>query len=259
MRHYVCTDLHGMKEYYDDMMEVIRASNEDYQLFFLGDAADRGPDGYELIKLLLDDPHVTYLKGNHEDLFVKAAREFNHNRYYKYGGSIEAYVNHYGGHVNKLMHGYDMSLYRSNGGVPTFEAWIKDGAPMDIITRLDKLPLKYSYGEYDMCHAGCDIHSWETNNEEQLVWNRRHFHFPWYKNRILIHGHTPVPYLIEEMEDEEANPKKPYTWIPGAVFDLPMDECGRKVDLDCGCFFTGVFAFMDLDTMEIFVTNEEEN
>ena len=38
-----------------------------------GDAADRGPDGYRIIKELLNDPQIIYIYGNHEDLFIKAA------------------------------------------------------------------------------------------------------------------------------------------------------------------------------------------
>jgi serine/threonine protein phosphatase 1 len=74
MKHYVMSDIHGMGSLFDEVMSFLNEQDE-YQLIFLGDACDRGTDGYRIMKSLLENPNVIYLKGNHEDLFVKAVHE----------------------------------------------------------------------------------------------------------------------------------------------------------------------------------------
>ena len=76
MNHYVISDIHGMSDLFDKAMNYLEEDNEPYQLIYLGDACDRGPDGYRIMKQLLRNPNVIYLKGNHEDLFVKSAMAF---------------------------------------------------------------------------------------------------------------------------------------------------------------------------------------
>ena len=64
---YACSDLHGM---YNLWKQISEYCDDTDTIYFLGDAADRGPDGIKLIIELLRDPRVKYLKGNHEDLFT---------------------------------------------------------------------------------------------------------------------------------------------------------------------------------------------
>mgnify|MGYP002526906662 CR=1 FL=1 len=68
------TDIHGRKDLFDRIISFCEQQDPEYTLIFGGDAADRGSEGYYIMTALLDNPHVIYLKGNHEDLFVKAAR-----------------------------------------------------------------------------------------------------------------------------------------------------------------------------------------
>ena len=47
--------------------------NPEDEVYCLGDCGDRGPDGYRIMTEVLGTSNITYLKGNHEDLFVQAA------------------------------------------------------------------------------------------------------------------------------------------------------------------------------------------
>ena len=69
MSAYCCSDLHGNKIIYDKIIDYVG----DNKLFILGDLCDRGPDGYAMIKDALSRSNITYIKGNHEELFVNAA------------------------------------------------------------------------------------------------------------------------------------------------------------------------------------------
>ena len=65
---YVMSDLHGCYDLFLRMLDRIRFSEKDV-LYFLGDAADRGPDGIAVIRELMGRGNVLPLLGNHEDMF----------------------------------------------------------------------------------------------------------------------------------------------------------------------------------------------
>ena len=95
---YACSDLHGMYKLWKQIENYLQ---EDDRLIFLGDAADRGTDGIQIMVELLADPRVTYLKGNHEDMMVKVCLEY-----------LEG--------IN-----YNVPLWMQNGGNQTLEDFLK--------------------------------------------------------------------------------------------------------------------------------------
>ena len=78
MSIYCCSDLHGR---YDIWRQIKSFLKPEDKLYYLGDAADRGPNGWKIIKELISDNRIIYIKGNHEDMLVKAMKE-----YIKYDG-----------------------------------------------------------------------------------------------------------------------------------------------------------------------------
>ena len=73
MANYCFTDLHGMYNLWQQIRDYASPTDK---LYFLGDAMDRGPHGIKILKELLADPRVVFIKGNHEDIFVSSAREY---------------------------------------------------------------------------------------------------------------------------------------------------------------------------------------
>ena len=69
---FVFTDLHGNGEVWNQIKKFI--GNQ--PTVFLGDAADRGTDGFRIIYEMKNMPNLTYLRGNHEELLIEAAREY---------------------------------------------------------------------------------------------------------------------------------------------------------------------------------------
>lgn len=74
-KHYVCSDIHGMKGSYENVLEKL---NEDDILYILGDAIDRGDEGIEILLDILTrsgengkKPRVEYILGNHDLLFIE--------------------------------------------------------------------------------------------------------------------------------------------------------------------------------------------
>ncbi len=69
------TDIHGMYDLYRAIMNYCNEQDPEAMIIFGGDACDRGRHGYKIMKELLDNPYVVYLRGNHEEMFCNAARE----------------------------------------------------------------------------------------------------------------------------------------------------------------------------------------
>lgn len=232
MAVYATTDLHGRKDLFFKMKEVLKEGDT---VFFLGDAGDRGPDGWELIKLIYEDEQFVYLKGNHEDMLVESMKMFQKKP----------------GHRSRAF-----QLLCNNGGEKTFQDWQRDGCDYAWIEKLDELPLHTEYTNKDgkiilMSHAGYTAW-WDKENptkitipdEFELIWNRDHFYDDWdiehFPNHIVAHGHTPILHLASRILDKSEN-------IPHGAY---WYDNNHKVDLDNLSAFSDVACLLNLDTLQ---------
>lgn len=219
------TDIHG---YYDMLIRIMswcRMQDPNYTIIYGGDACDRGPYGYKIIKELLTNPHVIYLYGNHEDLFVNSASALLKD--------------------SSNWHDEDVMLHCYNGGESTIQAWQKDGMPINIIQQLQRLPRTVSMGNLDFCHAGgsynafCSVKQHQMAgerippwDEENIIWDRHCFNLDWAENRTVVFGHTPVIALPGKLRPH--GEVRPAQW-----------QNGHKIDMDSGIHHTGVGLVMD--------------
>lgn len=221
MNVYAVSDLHGQIDLYKQIKTFLKKNDI---IYCLGDCGDRGPANWELIKAVARDPQFILLKGNHEDMLVKAMCEYGRDEY-----------------MGKNCH-----LLFSNGGESTLFGWITDGADMGWMNYLSKLPtIKSYYNQYQdieivMCHAGYSNYDDTIPCEEDLLWSREHFlDIPPKGRTLMVHGHTPIPYLAEDLGIKEAE------------FEGAFWYCNdKKVCIDCGAFATGMTVLLDLDTFD---------
>ena len=68
MAVYVMSDVHGLKDRYDRMIEYI---HEEDTLYILGDVIDRGPDGIVILQDAMQRSNVKMLMGNHEYMMLQ--------------------------------------------------------------------------------------------------------------------------------------------------------------------------------------------
>lgn len=243
MKVYAISDIHGRYDLFEMLKQTLQADDICY---VIGDCADRGPDGWKIIKEVYEDPRFIYLKGNHEDMLVEAMKD-----YLRYPEDEKEPFFDYS-------HSY--RLCRHNGGGSTFRDWVHEKWNRNSwVQKLDKLPLKLIYinkkgQKVILTHAGYTPHLNQKLTNEDYLWDRYHFNCKWdedFIDTIIVHGHTPVPYMDEYMfrmygdVDLDCNVK------PGA-FWYSKDSCGRKhkVNIDSGAFFTGCLTLIDLDTWE---------
>lgn len=173
---YAFSDVHGNWELYEKVKTFLQEHNE--QAYFLGDACDRGKDGWKIIKDILANPNLFfYIKGNHEDMLATAS-----------------------------------PWWFYNGGYSTYLGMKEDTDQEQdkIVRKLRNLPTVLSYKNKDgkicvMTHAGFT----PETDEPDYLWDREHVDDEWpiysnYKNLYIIHGHTPIAYIDKKTMYKEA-------------------------------------------------------
>lgn len=228
MTTWAIADLHGHLEIWKKVKEII---GPDDIVYVLGDCVDRGPQSWETLKTVYNDPQARLLKGNHEDMLVKACEDYLEYGTWEY-------------------HSY--SLCRMNGGEDTMLSWERDPDREMWLKRLRALPTwdsKEIDGKYyTFCHAGFTPWFREGTMEcfvpadRMLIWDREHYFEDWVDGEmdddiVVVHGHTPIHHLSEDLWVE---------WESGAFWYC--DD--HKVCIDSGGFFSGEFILLCLDTRE---------
>lgn len=258
---YFFTDIHGQLHLYNYIINYCKAQDEGCTIVYGGDACDRGPDGFKIMNDLLQDPQIIYLKGNHEDLFVKAARSI-----YQFIQSENVSLNDF---ISKsfaediILSTYTQSvlLYLRNGGMPTLQDWIINSkCDMHFVNQIDNLPYTYRYNNYDICHSGSTpedfaaVEKYEYKNarkripsylKEAILWDRDHLADEWSENRTAIFGHTPTILLNKNF------PKQTEATITPSKWNLYKTHNGNKLDMDTGATWTGRAFVANLTTGNI--------
>lgn len=190
-RFFIVGDIHACPQELEVLLTALSLQSED-RVVFLGDYIDRGPGACEVVDLLLGLKTagvctLTFLKGNHEDMFLDFLG--------------------YDGH-----HGESFLL---NGGATTLKSYRIARSTTDRETALFLPPdhLQFfldleTYYEADdiLCvHAGINpLLSLADQNEEDLLWIRQEFIAnPHTLPYTVVFGHTPrrevlfdLPYKI---------------------------------------------------------------
>ena len=230
MAVYACSDFHGCIDFYKAIKNFIKPEDK---VYFLGDAGDRGPEPWETIKAVARDPQFVYIKGNHEDMLVKAAYDYFDNDY---------------------MGGY--RLLANNGGADTFDQMMLEESAKGWANHLKNLPTFETYINENnetvlLSHAGfspwLNVHTNKLAipNEHRLIWDRDHLYENydeegWDPNAIIVHGHTPIPYLWDSFRVPEEYQEKGAFWYAD----------GRKLCIYSGAVWTGHAVLVNLDTWD---------
>ena len=219
---FAVADLHGM---YGLWRQIIENLDETDTLYVLGDAADRGLDGWKIICEALKDPRVIYIRGNHDQMLLDCWRSEWCDNY----------------------------LWFCNGGYETYNGIFTSENYELYLIQLAKTKLYHCYENKNgqkihLSHAGFTL---MENNEipynADLLWDREHIDMNcvwWPKenpNDYVVHGHT---YCAS---------KSRFSWV-----DIDLNEShtvgrycyGHKICIDGRSFLTNKIAMLDLDSLE---------
>lgn len=242
---YALSDLHGR---YDLLQKIMNFLDEDDIVIFLGDAADRGPRGYDCMKGIWEDERFEYMLGNHEDMTAAALKEYNRH-----------------GHP-----GWDYQLSVSNGGSNTLYDIISNDEITEWIERINKMSPYMEYVNDNgqkviLNHSGyCTFEKGNMGSIDNILWDRS-----WYipnkwdinylieNNVYIVHGHTPRQSLEEELES--------IAKINGEKADYVSREAstihfgGHAYCIDNYAVGVGQICLLDLDTFEEIIFTDEDD
>lgn len=221
MSTYVFSDLHGQYKLWKQIENFIRPEDK---VFCLGDCADRGPEGWQIIKEVLATPNITYLRGNHEQFIIDK----------------------------------DFWLWTYNGGASTIDAAKSDTDEerIRIKTLLSQTPYIADYTNIKgykivLCHAGFDPKYIAYKDDDALIWDREHLAYDWpegWDDLIIVHGHTPIPHIKNYVRPIEKRPQP----------DRAYWYCDwHKCCIDMLSFKSKKAIVLDLDTFEEYLFVEE--
>jgi len=177
MKKFVIGDIHGNYKELNELLSKINPDYHNYELIFLGDYIDRGPDSYHVIKLLIalqkkyGKDHIILLRGNHEQMAINNINS----------GCIDCH------------NGYDA----------TYKNFIRNkDSVTNYLDFFNNLPLYYEDDNFIYVHGGIRPGiSLKKQKDIDLLWIREEFYKSTTKfNKTVIFGHTPTKCINSKWE-----------------------------------------------------------
>ena len=230
MAVYAISDIHGCLKEFRDLLDVISFSEYD-EMYVIGDAVDRGPDPIGVLRLIMNDPRMHFIYGNHDEMFFHRIpdliQEIQTPGYLQMDDELFRWV-----HLN--------------GGLVTLDRFLDLSLPecYDIYAFLSS-PVHYKElqvngRQFILCHAGVQEHCFRgvlpaEIPPEELMWARIGLDDNPWPERWLIVGHMPTFIYGDE--------------YAGRII---RREASRTLHIDCGCVFGKAMGVLRLDDLQEF-------
>ena len=212
---YAVSDLHGCYDQYRQLLDKLDLEEQD-TLYVLGDALDRGPEGFQILSDMASRPQVVGLLGNHEAMALDALPGL-------------------------------LSLWFSNGGESSLRDFLRldKGQRQEVWAYMGSLPLyrevKAGGRDFLLVHGGLGHFSpsrpLENYSRDEIVWCRPESNTVYFPDRCVVLGHTPTQLLYRAVGHGSTQ---------GRIY-----RTESFIDIDCGCVYPGGrLGCLCLDTME---------
>lgn len=202
---YVMSDLHGERNRYISMLELIRFSGDDV-LYILGDVVDRGPHGVDLLLDIIERPNVHLLLGNHEWMMR---------------GTL--------GPQNEIG---IRGMWMRNGGWLTHQDFLYFTPKEDRERSLNYLQTLSDHLDIEVNGQKCHlVHGLPADNTFERIWNRPEPipKEPPIPGAITLIGHTPTYSL--NIQTGTYNPSEPMKIFYGHGLICVDCGCGQGTEL----------------------------
>ena len=239
MKRFVFSDSHGGYKAMVQCLERCGFNNDSDQLFFLGDVVDGWSQTKESIELLLGIRHLVHLLGNHDQWAIKGYT------------SMLLLESDQEEDVNEL---YSWIL---QGGAATIKSYgAGKNMPKAHLQFLQNAkPYHVTEDNILLVHAGFDPESAiENTNTDYLIWSRNFvnkYYTLYTKNQKSI---TPKPDIIVPGYKEIYLGHTPTINLNQKQV-LPL-QMGNIILMDTGAAFSGCLSVMDLDTKEVWQSDQ---
>lgn len=220
-RVYAIGDVHGCVDLLDHLLAMIAQDDGDrptkpISLILLGDLIDRGPHSRGVVErvmaLMASGGDVRCLKGNHEEVFILAARG---------NAQVMPVFRRMEGEATLASYGLDPALFRVMTDAEIV-AWMVRHVPRAHVDFLDALPDSIAMGDYLFAHAGVRPGvPIDAQSPADLRWIRREFlDHRGAHSHMIVHGHSISP---------------------------DVDERAGRIGIDTGAFLSGRLTAIGLE------------
>ena len=220
-RVYAIGDIHGRLDLFEQLLQLIdqddaaRAPLPCY-LILLGDLMDRGPQSAAVIEramaLWRGSRNVHLIKGNHEEVFVGAARG---------SAQFAGYCRRIGGVAALASYGLEASVGEAMSD-EEMTSWMLENVPREHVDFLDGFADRLVMGDYLFVHAGIRPGvPLEEQDAADLHWIRGEF----------LHDRRAHPYMV----------------VHGHSITSEVDEQTNRIGIDTGAWNSGKLTAIGLE------------
>lgn len=198
IRRIVVGDIHGCAKTFKKLIEEkIRPGRED-ELILVGDYINKGPDSKGVLDFLMELKKrvggLIALRGNHEQILLDG-----------------------------LKYRWEEIAFRNKGGIETLKSFgVRDlhEIPEKYISFIAATSYFYETGDFLIVHAGLNFDLEDPFRDDYSMLNIRQMKVEPAKigNKILIHGHTPLPWKTIEAKIGEGKKDFEYNLDAGCVY-----------------------------------------
>lgn len=224
---YVVSDIHGYYDKYIDVLNNINLQDND-TLYVLGDVVDKGKYGCKILLDMMKHHNIIPFLGNHDNMaktFLSKLIDKNTD-------------------FNEMDTSFkrDMMEWIRYEGKNTFNEFKKlsHDDRLNVLRYLETFKLyeeiNVNNKDYILVHAGLDnfkiTKRLQDYTIDEMIWAETDYDKMYFKDKILITGHTPVSAIL---------------------FDKNADKIYKKnnhIAIDCGCGYGKKLGVLCLNTME---------
>lgn len=192
-KSWIIPDIHGCAKTLRVLLENMLMVTKHDQLYFLGDYIDRGPDSKGVIDYLMhlqkEEYEVHFIKGNHEDMCVKAY-EADQKRLF-FGG--------------KHQEQKDWEAVGAKETLKSFGVKHPREIPKEYIDWMNACVPYIELEDYILVHAGMNFDIKDPFEDTKSMMWTRHFKVDYRRThgKKIIHGHIPIDYTFMSTVIEE--------------------------------------------------------
>ena len=215
-KSWIIPDIHGCAKTLKVLLENMLMVTKHDQLYFLGDYIDRGPDSKGVIDYLMwlqkEEYEVHFIKGNHEDMCLKAY-EADQKRLFLGGKHKEQ---------------KDWETVGAKETLKSFGVKHPREIPKEYIDWMNACVPYIELEKYILVHAGMNFDIRDPfEDTKSMMWTRR-FRVDYRRThgKKIIHGHIPIDYTFMSTVIEE-NDNYDFIALDNGVYETTQAGMGN--------------------------------
>ncbi len=217
-KRWIIPDIHGCSRTLKYLLENQLKITKNDPVYFLGDYIDRGPDGKGVLDYLMnlekEEYEVHFIRGNHEDMCIKAYTADQKRRFL--GAKHDEQKSWEAVGAGETLKSFGVKHPREIPKI--YIEWMEHCVPF------------IELEDYILVHAGMNFHAEDPFADEKSMMWTRNFRVDFTKShgKKVIHGHIPVDYSFMKLVINQ-NENYDFIALDNGVFDNGKPGMGNLI------------------------------